>query len=296
MRETITVLVCVAIILIALQTGLIRTGIDYEVIARQAENLQEANERLTDEIKRLVADVSGTSLTVSLTTIETVGGRSSWDARWAELQTHLHKTFASQVKEGMLELVPGKGTILLRLNESFLFNSGSNQVSSRRRSVLLELSGILNGMKDIKIQITGHTDALRNGKDTLVGHSALRESSFRHARKIADLLEAHGVDPVQISVVGCGDYQPLVPNDSAVHRARNRRIEVMLSPGDSELLAAARSLVKISSATRQVSKSPVTEEASSEFVSGEEEALGAEALDANDKNEFDAGYDRPAGN
>lgn len=55
MRETITVIVCILIFLVALQTGIIRTGFDYEAIKKSSEICQETNKQLTKEIERLKA-------------------------------------------------------------------------------------------------------------------------------------------------------------------------------------------------------------------------------------------------
>ena len=41
--------------------------------------------------------------------------------------------------------------------------------------------------------------------------------------------EAH-VDPDQLYVVGFGQYHPLVPNDSPTNQAKNRRVDIVISP------------------------------------------------------------------
>jgi cell division septum initiation protein DivIVA len=53
MRETITVIVCILIFLVALQTGIMRTGLDYEAIKKSYEVCKETNKQLTKEIERL---------------------------------------------------------------------------------------------------------------------------------------------------------------------------------------------------------------------------------------------------
>jgi chemotaxis protein MotB len=40
------------------------------------------------------------------------------------------------------------------------------------------------------------------------------------------------INPQRLSAVGYGESRPLVPNDSAANRARNRRVEIVLVTED----------------------------------------------------------------
>ena len=42
-----------------------------------------------------------------------------------------------------------------------------------------------------------------------------------------------GIEPSRLSAAGYGEFHPLVPNDSAEHRARNRRIDIVILEGTS---------------------------------------------------------------
>ncbi len=61
MRETITVIVCILLFLVALQTGLIRTGFDYEAVKKSSEVCKATNKQLIREIERLKALVAKVS-------------------------------------------------------------------------------------------------------------------------------------------------------------------------------------------------------------------------------------------
>jgi chemotaxis protein MotB len=54
------------------------------------------------------------------------------------------------------------------------------------------------------------------------------ELSAARAVTVARFFEDAGVAPQRLGAVGFGQYQPLEPNDSAVGRAKNRRVEVFL--------------------------------------------------------------------
>ena len=69
-----------------------------------------------------------------------------------------------------------------------------------------------------KLRIEGHTDSL--GRDKLND----RLSKAR-AEAVANWLSLHDVSASRIVTLGFGAKRPLVPNDSADHRAMNRRTE-----------------------------------------------------------------------
>ncbi|MEX5342269.1 OmpA family protein [Pseudomonas sp. I2] len=71
------------------------------------------------------------------------------------------------------------------------------------------------------IELDGHSD---NSGNRLTN----RDTSRRRALAVADYLKAHGVPDEQISVRFHGERYPLVKNNSAANRARNRRVNITL--------------------------------------------------------------------
>lgn len=53
--------------------------------------------------------------------------------------------------------------------------------------------------------------------------------STQRAQKVADFLVAHGVAAPQLVVRGLGSANPIAPNDTAEGRAKNRRVEIVVS-------------------------------------------------------------------
>jgi outer membrane protein OmpA-like peptidoglycan-associated protein len=72
-----------------------------------------------------------------------------------------------------------------------------------------------------QIKATGHTDS--SGPD--VYNMAL---SLRRANAVKDALIRDGVPERDISVVGRGESQPLVPTADGVREAQNRRVEIVI--------------------------------------------------------------------
>lgn len=75
-----------------------------------------------------------------------------------------------------------------------------------------------------RIELDGHSD---NSGDRLTN----RELSRRRALAVADYFKAHGVTDAQLTVRFHGERYPLVRNNSAANRARNRRVSIQLERG-----------------------------------------------------------------
>uniref|UniRef100_UPI0028A84977 flagellar protein MotY n=1 Tax=Pseudomonas nitroreducens TaxID=46680 RepID=UPI0028A84977 len=73
-----------------------------------------------------------------------------------------------------------------------------------------------------RIELDGHSDNSGN-------RLANREASRRRAIAVMDYLKANGVAESQITVRFYGERYPLVKNNSAANRAKNRRVTVNLS-------------------------------------------------------------------
>jgi outer membrane protein OmpA-like peptidoglycan-associated protein len=60
------------------------------------------------------------------------------------------------------------------------------------------------------------------------------ELSFLRANAVALQLVKSGIALERISVIGYGDTHPIASNETSEGRARNRRVEVKLIPGERE--------------------------------------------------------------
>ena len=51
---------------------------------------------------------------------------------------------------------------------------------------------------------------------------------MRAVAVVDDLIDNHGIDPSRLQATGNGDTRPIVPNNSFLHRAENRRVEIVV--------------------------------------------------------------------
>ena len=75
---------------------------------------------------------------------------------------------------------------------------------------------------DAQVLLLGHTDAIGTDAYNI-------DLSRRRAVSVMEALIARGVRPSQLSTIAIGKRQPIAPNDTGDGRARNRRVEFVIS-------------------------------------------------------------------
>lgn len=126
------------------------------------------------------------------------------------------------------------GKVYVSLTDKLLFPSGSIVIDDRGKAALKQLAAVLNKEPDINMAVEGHTDDkkvinLGQIKDNW-DLSVLRATSVTRY-----LTEVESIDPHRLTATGKSEYQPVDPADTNEARAKNRRIEIVLSPKLDEL-------------------------------------------------------------
>ncbi len=110
---------------------------------------------------------------------------------------------------------------LLGLN----FQSGKAVIEPDYFSLLTKLQRVIRLFPDYHITIEGHTDNRGNDKTNQL-------LSSRRAQAVKSYLRANmGLVDNQIAAVGYGESKPIASNETEFGRSQNRRIDVVLSPG-----------------------------------------------------------------
>ncbi|HEX2806862.1 MAG TPA: BON domain-containing protein [Kineosporiaceae bacterium] len=97
------------------------------------------------------------------------------------------------------------------------FETGSATLTPQGRSVVLNAARILKAAPGTKVNLRGYTDDLGDWTVNL-------ELSTARANTVRLTLIANGVAAGTLTASGFSEDYPLVPNDSAAHRAMNRRV------------------------------------------------------------------------
>ncbi len=119
-----------------------------------------------------------------------------------------------------IELQPmGIGAKIV-LNNVF-FDTGKATLRPESFPELNRLANILLDYKNIRVEISGHTDNV--GSDSY--NQGLSE---KRAKSVMEYILTRGVDPLQIVAVGYGESQPRADNSSASGKQLNRRVEAKI--------------------------------------------------------------------
>ncbi|MFK4763722.1 OmpA family protein [Desulfobaculum sp. SPO524] len=121
--------------------------------------------------------------------------------------------------------------VLVRVETAFLFAPGKAELRPGAEKML---ENVLKIMKEYNFNcvIRGHTDDREEAGSIYPSNWEL--SSARAAAALRWLVEKGGVAPRRLKAVGYAGTRPLVPNDRAEDRARNRRVEFLLHRPDNE--------------------------------------------------------------
>jgi chemotaxis protein MotB len=122
-----------------------------------------------------------------------------------------------------------KGVVFISIADKLLFKTGSYVVSERAKEVLAKVAKVVNDKPDFECMVEGHTDNV-----PLTGNGVLLDNwdlSVKRSTSIIRVLTNElNVNPAQLIAAGRSSYVPLVDNDSAENRARNRRTRIVVLP------------------------------------------------------------------
>jgi chemotaxis protein MotB len=121
-----------------------------------------------------------------------------------------------------------QGSIIVTSSADYMFPSGGWQIPSDS-PVLNKIVPILAQLQNTKIVVNGYTDNTPIGPQLQrTGIANNMDLSSRRANSVVNYLASHGVNPSLLSAQGYGDANPVVSNDNAEGRARNRRVDITL--------------------------------------------------------------------
>ncbi len=120
---------------------------------------------------------------------------------------------------------PGDSTIVLSLPELVLFESGAATLRAEALPFVQALAEVLVEL-DRQIKVQGHTDNV--SIHTALFPSNWELSAIRAVTVVRALSELYGVPNHNLSAVGYGDSRPVTDNTTPEHRAKNRRVEIVI--------------------------------------------------------------------
>lgn len=128
-------------------------------------------------------------------------------------------------KFASIEIVPDQ-TVRIILTSDLLFALGASELSAEARQSLEKIAAAIR-YTPYMINVVGHTDNIPMRSSTFRSNWEL---SVARASSVARyLIEEVGMEPNQFVVSGYSSYRPIAPNTTADNRAKNRRVEIIIS-------------------------------------------------------------------
>lgn len=145
-----------------------------------------------------------------------------------ELAKNMAQALSSEIKDGAIELEALGQQLVIRIREKGSFPSGSAFLQPQFRPIIREVGELLKNVPG-EITVSGYTDDMQISSEL---YSSNWDLSIQRALAVTNqLLLVPGLDRNRLVVRGFADTHPLVPNTSALNRAKNRRVEIAINQG-----------------------------------------------------------------
>lgn len=183
------------------------------------------------EIARLKAEIAG----LSQERAKALEEKEKAIAELTRTRDKLTTELKEEIRKGEIAITQLKDRLSLNLVEKILFDSGSALVKKDGKKVLDRVAEILKKVQDKQIRIEGHTDNVPISARIIQKFPSNWELSTSRATNVVRYLQEKAVDPKYLVAAGYSEYRNIAPNDSPEGRAKNRRIEIVLTPYEAEI-------------------------------------------------------------
>jgi chemotaxis protein MotB len=143
-----------------------------------------------------------------------------------QLKKKLDQYIRERGLSSQLETNLNHSALKITIRDTALFDSGSANVKPDARELAVAIAGMLEEHPGYEIVVAGHTDNVPINNSQFASNWEL--SAERSLNFMRILLDNADLPPHLFSAVGYGEYRPIVENNSAENRAKNRRVEVSI--------------------------------------------------------------------
>jgi len=126
--------------------------------------------------------------------------------------------------EKEINLVLTREGLVMRMSEHMLFGLGSADIAPEALPLLQKVGAIISKTAYL-IRIEGHTDNLPIHTERYPSNWEL--STARAVNVLRYFIKNHNIDPRRLAAEGFSEFHPVVANDTAQNREKNRRVEII---------------------------------------------------------------------
>jgi chemotaxis protein MotB len=192
-------------------------------LQRQVSELQAEKEALEADKAALIATRDNLA--------KSVEEKSSELAALKDTTDKLKDKMKDEIAKGDIQLTESGGKLRVGLVDKILFDSGEASISKRGEGVLARVGAVLASIEDRQIQVSGHTDNTPISDKLKHDFPTNWELSVARATNVVRFLQEKASVPAdRLVATGYGENQPIASNKTGAGRAKNRRIELLLTP------------------------------------------------------------------
>ncbi len=191
---------------------------------RQIENLTMLSQSASSNIKEVISQLSEKDKYIN----GIRGAMSRKDSINLALAVHLKSALADGIQDEDIIIDVEKTVVYITISDKLLFTSGSSTISSKAKGLLAKVAAVIKGKPDMEVMVEGYTDNVpiksARTKDNW-------DLSTQRANSVIRVLQNdYKIDPKRLISAGRSEYLPLVSNDTAEGRSRNRRTRFVILP------------------------------------------------------------------
>jgi chemotaxis protein MotB len=214
-----------------------------QVSAQQVAQAIEQNQELTSEIETQKTKTSEVQAQLTTAKSEIVETKASLDffrskvEKLAEKRENIEEElkdykrltdqFRNMIDTGKLKVNLREGRMILQLQESVLFPSGSAELSDDGHKAIKEVARILRKFSRRRFIVAGHTDNVPIGNSP---YESNWELSTTRALVVTKKLIASRIEAKRLAAAGFASTEPIASNNTKKGRQKNRRIEIIVEP------------------------------------------------------------------
>lgn len=157
------------------------------------------------------------------------GGVDDFDKLYEQLKQKVEELGL----ESQVDLSKGDGYTFVTFRDSVFFGGDSSVLKEDGRVVLDQFSAAIRDAQDSiqEIRVMGHTSQASPDAQNDIEFDRML-SAERAARVVAYMQQMGLVTPEKLVSEGYGQYRPIAPFDTEENRAKNRRVELLITKND----------------------------------------------------------------
>ncbi|MBI5039711.1 MAG: flagellar motor protein MotD [Gammaproteobacteria bacterium] len=157
------------------------------------------------------------------------------DPKMGEIADKITAALGGMIKDDLIKVRRDERWLEVEIKSSILFPSGSARLTPAAYPMLEELAKIVAPFPN-PIHVEGFTDNIPIHSIAFLSNWEL---SAARAASVVHLFMQTGVEPGRMAAIGYGEFKSVADNDTAEGRAKNRRVILVIMPGEDPRWARA---------------------------------------------------------